>query len=114
MLGRADRIAAGGLFEKLRVLAPQQGSDRSSRVVGGCHHYWRKEAPDIFPETVDWVRAPQWASPGETSSRDQLATFDRDEGARRAPRIVNDPFLRLRLLPPIGPERTGGRCFARP
>ncbi len=76
--------------------------------------YWRKEAPDIFPETVDWVRAPQWASPGETSSRDQLATFDRDEGARRAAADRERSVLRLRLLPPNGPERTGGRCFARP
>lgn len=46
--------------------------------------YWRKQAPEVFPETVEWVRAPQWASPDETRSREQLATFDREEDARRS------------------------------
>ncbi len=46
--------------------------------------YWRAQAPEVFPETVEWVRAVQWASPGETEAREHLAAFDREEEARRS------------------------------
>lgn len=45
--------------------------------------YWRTKAPDVFPETVEWARAPRWASTEETTTRERLAAFDREEEARR-------------------------------
>jgi hypothetical protein len=51
--------------------------------LAAATEYWRKQAPDVFPETVLWAKAPQWASPGETGARQKLDMFDREEEARR-------------------------------
>lgn len=44
--------------------------------------FWRVGAPELFPESADWHKAEQWASPQESAARAALAHFEREEEER--------------------------------
>lgn len=75
------RAAGGGLTDSV-IWLPDIARTAFREWVSFALAYWRKEAPDRFPVSAEWMKEDRWLSPPENVAREEIAEFERIEAVR--------------------------------